>query len=417
MKPVFYLAALLATLLSGCGGGGTASPTVEGSKWTVLVYMAADNNLDVSAPLDLSGMQAVGSSANVNVIVEYDTRSTPTQIYKIEKNGRTLLKDLGEQDMATPECLRDFIVYGMTSHPADHYALVIWSHGEGWTPGSDSAPLIQKAVIVDANNTNLKPLPMANTSVAQGILAAEALTGAKIDILGFDACLMATLEAAYEFRSVADIMVSSQDQVQGYGWDYQDLLGRITRNPLMTPKEFSAAMVTSFKNFVESPAWGYGDQTISAIELGSGMEALAQAVGATATAFKAKMDNVDTRYATVAAIATARASAQEIYPPTYVDLVDFTAKLYGAGVDNPAQAALENITIAEYHGSKRPGAHGLSIVFFDLPVAKSYSVYDPNYRNYDAVTGGGSTSSFINGFTWDEFMRTYFSYEYPDISI
>jgi hypothetical protein len=63
--------------------------------------------------------------------------------------------------------------------------------------------------------------------------------------------------------------------------------------------------------------------------------------------------------------------------------------------------------IAEYHGKDRPGAHGLSIVFYQLPEAKTYNVFDPNYRNYDPATGTGNSSAFITRFNWDELVADY----------
>ena len=59
-------------------------------------------------------------------------------------------------------------------------------------------------------------------------------------------------------------------------------------------------------------------------------------------------------------------------------------------------------------GSARPGAHGISIVFFDLPDAITYNVYDPNYKNYDASTDTGNKGAFITDFQWDEFLHAYY---------
>jgi len=46
------------------------------AEWTWLVYMAGDNNLEGAGRVDLSEMQKVGSTAQVNVLVQFDTEAT-----------------------------------------------------------------------------------------------------------------------------------------------------------------------------------------------------------------------------------------------------------------------------------------------------------------------------------------------------
>ena len=65
--------------------------------------------------------------------------------------------------------------------------------------------------------------------------------------------------------------------------------------------------------------------------------------------------------------------------------------------------------IAECHGKDRPVVHGLTIVFYKLPEAKTYTVFDPNYRNHDPATGSGSTIEFISNFNWYELMARYYA--------
>jgi hypothetical protein len=405
-------------LLSSCGGssgggaGGNTTPTpVTGSTWTFMVYMATDNNLDLSSALDLKEMMAVGSTANINVIVQYDSRSTPTRLYRVDKDQLVLLKDLGELNMASSTTLKDFIVYGITNYPADHYALIVSSHGDGWTDRVDKRV---NAVIEDWNNTDIQSAPLSNREVAQGIAAASGLTGKKLSILGFDACLMALLEVAYEFKDSADILVSSQTTVQGYGWDYKDLLGRLTASPAMSAEELAKAMVASYRTFAESSSWGYGDQTISAIRLGSSIETLAKAVDSLALSLKSAMTTAATRTATLAKITSAVSSVQQLQLPGYYDLWEFSGVLDPSATTNAVQSALGAITLAEYHGSSRyPKVHGLSIVFIDLPTATTFSAYSGNYRNYNGTTG--SLGAFINAFNWDEMMNTYFDLQYPDL--
>ena len=412
LKTAVMFCVLMFTLLflSACGGSGAAP--VVGNKWTVMVYMDADNNLDIGAPYDVKEMLDVGSTANVTVLIQYDTRSTPTRRYRVDKGKLTLLEDLGEQNMASSDTLRDFIVSGVQTYPADHYALILWDHGNGWQSGVDKRVA---SLLEDWGNTNIKSAALPNYVVAKGISEAAAQTGLVLDILGVDACIMATMEAAYEFRNSAAIMVASQDLVQGLGWDYRDLLSRLTQNPTISPVELAKAMVASYRQFAESSAYGFGDQTITALTLGNGIVTLVQEVDALAKRLTMAMDDPETRIAAQQRITAARSQVQQLHAPTYVDLFDFSALLEPGGSPAAIQQALLAITIAEYHGSIRPKAHGMNIVFYDLPVAVNNAMYGFDYINFDPLTGKGSHSSFINDFGWDEMMAEYFGYQYPDL--
>ena len=240
-------------------------------------------------------------------------------------------------------------------------------------------------------------------------------TGVHLDILGVDACIMATLEAAYEFRDAAGILVSSQDNVQGFGWDYRDLLSRLTSNPLMSARDLSITMVESYRQFAESSAWGYGDQTISSISLGAGITNLARETDSLARAILTTLNNPATKDSAVQTIFDAYAATQTLQPPIYVDLQDFAQKLEPLASTAALQAALKSVTIAAYHGSKRPRANGLNIVFINLPEAIRFSAYDFDYTNVSPITGALTNTSFILEYNWDEMMNAYFALKYPNL--
>lgn len=419
MKKI-VLAILALTFLASCGGG-SSSPSPEpvtGNKWTIMIYLDSDNDLGIAAGLDLEEMMAAGSSSNVTVLVQHDTKGGPTVRYKVEKNKLTLLRNLGELDMASGDTLRDFMVYGNQNFKADHYALILWNHGDGWKSGN--AALGTKAIFTDEDNGTYTML--SNSYVAASIQEALSATGMKLDILGIDACEMSTLEAAYEYRTVAGILVASQELVEGYGWDYDDLLGRLVNNPSMTPRQLASAMVASFKQFYESSA--YRHQTISAMALQkdyapdatTDIRSLAGSVSELSNQLIALMNNTATRQATLNLLTSTRASVQEfdksVNPATYIDLVDFCR--YVVGANSAVETTLAKLLIAEYHGSARANAHGLSIVFFNRAYADDSNTYDPNYRAYDSSTGKGSRIAFLNEYNWDDMLHLYYGFQYPD---
>jgi len=411
---------LALVLASSCGGSGSSnnSPPVTGNKWTVMVYLDGDNNLTTASNLDLEEMEAVGSSANVTFIVQHDTKGGTTKRYKVEKGSLTLLADLGELDMSAGATLRDFVSFSATAYPADHYALIIWDHGQGWKAANQGN--LTKSIFNDVDNGNTSNF-LSNYYVAAAIAEAESAAGIKLDILGIDACEMSVIEAAYEFRNVSQILVASQELVSSYGWDYDDLFSRLVKDPAMNPKELSAAMVTSFKKYYEGA--GYTDQTITALALSalystdgaSTIGTLALDVNELALRLIVLMDDSTTRAATLTLLTNARAQVQEFdqeaLPATYVDLVDLSRLLDGS--NSAIEKSLDKLLLAEYHGSAKPKAHGLSIVFNDRSSPADTAVYDPDYRNYNPVTGAGSRIAFINQYNWDEMLHTYYGYQYP----
>jgi len=113
------------------GGAGA------GADWTVMVYLAGDNNLDGAGVADLREMKKVGSSASVNVIAQFDrggSRGTTKRFYlrKGTDLPKDAVQDLGETDTGDPRVLCDFFRWGVKHYPARHYLLVIWNHGAGW---------------------------------------------------------------------------------------------------------------------------------------------------------------------------------------------------------------------------------------------------------------------------------------------
>lgn len=115
------------------------------AKWTVLVYMNADNNLEPDGIDDFLEIAAAPNSEDVNVVVQFDRTPgytgaygdwTQTLRFRI-KNGMTPTKDesvmdLGEKNMGDPKVFQDFITWGKKNYPADHYVIVFWGHGSGY---------------------------------------------------------------------------------------------------------------------------------------------------------------------------------------------------------------------------------------------------------------------------------------------
>ena len=112
--------------------------------------------------------------------------------------------------MGTAEQLAAFVELGLTQFPADRYALSIWDHGGGWTGiGPD-----------ETDGHDVLDLADITSGLEQGLAAAGV---ERLDLLGFDACLMATYEVASALAPYADHLLASEELEPGHGWDYRSL--------------------------------------------------------------------------------------------------------------------------------------------------------------------------------------------------
>ena len=205
-----------------------------------MVYLNADNNLEKYGVYDFLEMARIGSTDDVNIVVQLDRSPkyselrgnwSSTKRFLIRKHDEPIsaaaISDIGEADMGSGQTLEEFVEWTRDSYPAEHYALIIWDHGDGWRdPGDiDVRPFITKAVSHDESSGDL----LFNREIQNSL--ARVMNESKIDIIGFDACLMATLENAYAMSHVAKIMVASEELVPGTGWDYERVLAKLVANP------------------------------------------------------------------------------------------------------------------------------------------------------------------------------------------
>jgi hypothetical protein len=189
-------------------------------KWTILVYAAGDNDLKPDMVRSMDDLESVGSGEDMNLVVQFDhggqlETSHGIRRYYLEKSRKDSkltsppLEKLGPGNMADPGMLSDFIKWGIKNYPSEHVMLIISDHGDGW-----------KGAIDDESHKSWMSLP----DIARAMKTAESGTGKKIDILGFDACLMASTEVAYELRDAAKYMVASQDIEDLDGWPFSKVM-------------------------------------------------------------------------------------------------------------------------------------------------------------------------------------------------
>lgn len=393
----------LSAVLCSCGGGASsASPPPK--TWTILVYMAADNNLAGAALADLAEVKKATGSPSVTVLVQLDLKGDQARRYRIS-NGRSIeVAALGQINSASPAAMTDFLTWAKQTSTADRTVLVLWDHGSGWSLQDGLAKTTSKQVYAMLSDDGSSAPLLANVRIRSAIEQ----SGISLDVLGFDGCNMGTIEAMYEFRNLAPILIASQELEPVAGWDYTAVLSALSVQPGQSAESFAAAIVDSYRASAEFIPSTYEHAATLAAIRSARLEAISVEVDRVARLYLNRLADPLQKDQALLDLATARKNAQVIdlyaQPYEYVDLVDLLPRL---DPSSTVVKLLDEALVAEYHGKDRPGAHGLSIVFYQLPEAKTYNVFDPNYRNYDSAMGTGSTSQFINGFNWDELVNRY----------
>jgi hypothetical protein len=355
--------------------------------WTVMVYMDGDNSLDYNAWDDLMELESVGSTNEINIVVQLDPYYSCSGTYRYYVTGVAqgvsyplypddIVQTLPEQNMADPATLTSFVNWTTLNYPAEKYLLVIWNHGAGWREYN----VLTKGVVFD--DTSGDYLTMAE--LIQGLNGINE----KIDVIGFDACLMQMIEVAYEIsglHNVPNYMVASQASEWSDGWPYDDILTHLTSNPAMDEATLCDTIVNDFINYCGSVG------TLSTFDFSTFNSNVIQIINSFATALMVSSYQNE--------IAIARSSAQSYsYSSGYrcKDLFDFAERIKNSVSDCQSEAQtvmdkVNNLILHEAHtGSGVVNSHGLSIYLPD-----NSGEYANDYNDLQ----------FAIDTQWDEFLK------------
>ena len=175
--------------------------------------------------------------------------------YTYRKGQLKQVGKLPQANMGDEKTLAAFLAFCKENYAADHQVLVFWDHGGGSIGGI-------------ANDENFNNDSLSLKEIRQALGKAHTASEGKppFEIIGFDTCLMATLDTANAVRGFARYMVASQELEPGNGWYYTGWVGALAANPSMSGAELGKIICDTYMEGCEA-AGTEGDATLSLIDL------------------------------------------------------------------------------------------------------------------------------------------------------
>jgi hypothetical protein len=370
-------------LLTTLWGNAHAAPPTQKAKWTVMVYISGDNNLEDYVVQDIEQELApTGSSTSVQVIAladrgpGYDTSYSDwqtTKLFHVTKGmtaaPENAVADWGERNFGDKQTLIDFVTWTKANYPADHYALYFWGHGWNWHPG-----------YVMLDDTSNDTLDMEEVKAALPSLGF-------IDMVGFDGCNMASIEVQRLWHGHATALAHSQEWVGGEGVHYDLVLAQLAANPAMTADQVAISTSQSATS----------DKTWSAVAVDRRFDALLTAVDQWSVALKNGLSQNRKKYDQ--AFTATRSFWQA---PMDKDLYDMAYEINRNVADSDIKAqsqavmsAVDAVVLHERHVNAYADVHGITIYHIARATEK-----DSDYIYYQTLDFALQTG-------WDEFLDAY----------
>lgn len=366
---------------------------IEAKKpWTVLTYVASRNSLANFAPLDVEEMRQ-GANNNVHALCYLNSTKNQTNISQrlTFKNGKIIHDgpDITNLDSGKASTVINALDWALANYPSDKFCLILWDHGNAWRKN-----LYRGVCWDDVTGSHLSDKDLEYiTSYASKKL------GKKIDILAFDACLMAETAIAYAVKPYVSNMVASQQTIPGKGFDYKGLLNGLAKQDL-NPSTFAIWMVKAYDLAYKITEESY---TLSAIDL-TNFDKLSTNIDSVAKLLTSQFQNNNTNSINIISQAIKKNNSIRFEEESSADLFTFYLYIY-------QKIPQMKLTKNDTNNLKSLLSNGMYLINQlikyktsspEYKQAKGISIYLPIYEfevDYDAL--------IWSKISWAKFIKAY----------
>jgi hypothetical protein len=301
----YLIGAVAAIVATGCSWDPLEPPGAVPAERVFLMYdnINGDSSRPFSGNVEAAGAAvAAGALGPEERVVVFQRRYYSSSegemrsvIYELVKDSsqsggfrREMLKiyGAGVNDALTREVMEAVVADIRTAVPAAHYGFAFGSHGKGWIPKSSRVPISRSGLkageghghpFAELLTVPENPLTRFFNGYGQNLDVSEfvdALDGWEWDFVLLDDCFMASVEALYEMRTLADYIIASPTEIMMEGFPY----GRVVETVFGDWSEEGFKNVgREFVEYYRAKTDGYDSATVAVVKM-AGMDALAGAV-------------------------------------------------------------------------------------------------------------------------------------------
>lgn len=337
-------------------------PMADDGSWTVFVYLCgSDLESDNSAATgDLAEMCAATASDKVRFVIQTGGAKAWQNEYVsagkigrfiIENNQIVALGETSDASMGDSGTLADFLKWGVKEYPAEHMGVIFWNHGGGSISG------VCFDELHDSDSLGVREMDSALYS------AFETMSD-RFEFIGFDACLMGTVETANIMASYARYMIGSQELEPGNGWDYTVIGNYLAENPECNGADIGKVICDGFYDSCAKISQEDG-ATLSVIDLDK-IDDLVKAFNTFAKAIYEESATTSTLASMIRGIQSVDNFGGNNKSEGYTNMVDLGGLINSCNDVADVQAAIDAINAAVIYnktGSQHNGCSGLSIYY------------------------------------------------------
>jgi len=213
---------------------------------TLIIYMAADNDLSEDAVNNLQKIKEGYRNTGAKLLVFIDTAKEEPELLEINEKGTTLLKKYPEFNSVSAEGIKNVLNDAISLYPSESYGLVLWSHGTSWLPAG--VRLKSPKAFGDDKGKQLNITDLADALPV------------KFDFILFDACLMGAVEVAYELKEKTNYILAPSTETIADGFPYDIIVPE-----LLSAKPDLKKTAKLYFDFYNSQYAEYRSATVSVI--------------------------------------------------------------------------------------------------------------------------------------------------------